>query len=127
MSHPGHMGLFSSIVKQIILPSISLVLVGILLNAMTQFPSGDSLLAWWFQYTVDSEHGEVTLRGIRDEVIIRRDALGIPVIEAQNREDLAFAIGFVMAHDRLEQMVGFTLTAQGRLAEMAGPVACQGK
>ena len=123
MSHPGHMGLFSSIVKQIILPSISLVLIGILLNAMTQFPSGDSLLAWWFQYTVDSEHGEVTLRGIRDEVIIRRDALGIPVIEAQNREDLAFAIGFVMAHHRLEQMVGFTLTAQGRLAEMAGPVA----
>lgn len=123
MSHPGHMGLFSSIVKQIILPSISLVLIGILLNAMTQFPSGDSLLAWWFQYTVDSERGEVTLRGIRDEVIIRRDALGIPVIEAKNREDLAFAIGFVMAHDRLEQMVGFTLTAQGRLAEMAGPVA----
>ena len=123
ISHLGHMSLFSSIIKQIILPSIGLVLLGIVFIAMTQFPSGDSFFAWWFQDTVDSESGEVTLRGIRDEVIIRRDALGIPVIEAHNREDLAFAIGFVMAHDRLEQMVGFTLTAQGRLAEMAGPVA----
>ncbi|MCI1280129.1 MAG: penicillin acylase family protein [Nitrospira sp.] len=119
----GQMSLFSSIIKQIIRPSIGVVLLGIVFIVMTQFPSGDSFLAWWFQDTVDSESGEVTLRGIRDEVIIRRDALGIPVIEAHNREDLAFAMGFVMAHDRLEQMVGFTLTAQGRLAEMAGPVA----
>lgn len=72
--------------------------------------------------SVDAETGELTLAGLSAPVSVRRDALGVPLIEAANVDDLAFATGYVMAADRLPQMVSMSLTAQGRLAEMAGEV-----
>lgn len=53
-------------------------------------------------------------------VNIRRDNLGIPRIEAASEADLARAMGWVMAEDRLAQMVTLSLVAQGRLSEFAG-------
>ena len=50
-------------------------------------------------------------------ISVRRDYLGIPLVEAKNDEDLYFALGYVAASDRLSQMVSSKLTAQGRLAE----------
>lgn len=73
--------------------------------------------------TVDPDVGSVSLSGIDDQVTIRRDDLGIPVIEAKNFHDLVFAAGYVMASDRLAQMVTFSLLGQGRLSEMAGKIA----
>jgi len=73
--------------------------------------------------TADPDEGSVSLAGIHDTVTIRRDDLGIPVIEAKNLHDLVFAAGYAMASDRLAQMVTFSLLGQGRLSEMAGKVA----
>ncbi|MCU0597739.1 MAG: penicillin acylase family protein [Desulfobacterales bacterium] len=73
-----------------------------------------------FKETVDPETGSIALEGLNNIVTVRRDSLGIPVIEAANFHDLAFATGYVMASDRLAQMVGFSLLGQGRLSEMAG-------
>lgn len=53
-------------------------------------------------------------------VTIRRDKLGIPLVEAKNDSDLHFALGYVAAADRLPQMIGTKLVAQGRLAEWMG-------
>lgn len=64
---------------------------------------------------------EIPLGGLASEVKIRRDELGIPLIEAKNVDDLMFAQGFVAARDRLSQILGLRLMSQGRLAEMAGP------
>ncbi len=72
--------------------------------------------------TVDSEEGEVRLAGLSAPVTVRRDELGVPRIEAASEEDLAFGMGYVMASDRLAQMVSYSLVAQGRISEMAGPV-----
>jgi acyl-homoserine-lactone acylase len=80
------------------------------------------LVDWYFQRSLDPTQGELTLSGLKEPVTVRRDAYGIPFIEAKNREDLAFAIGYVNANDRLVQMTGFKLLSQGRLSEMAGPV-----
>jgi acyl-homoserine-lactone acylase len=74
-----------------------------------------------FKKTVDQTQGNLTLEGLREPVTIRRDAHGIPFVEAGNMQDLAMAIGYVNAADRLTQMVGMRLVSQGRLAEMAGP------
>ena len=52
---------------------------------------------------------------------MRRDAYGIPFVEAKNMEDMAIAVGYVHASDRLAQMIGMKLISEGRLAEMAGP------
>lgn len=72
--------------------------------------------------TVDKTSGEVTLAGITEAVTISRDSFGVPRIDARSESDLAFGLGYAMASDRLAQMVSYSLTAQGRLSEMAGPV-----
>ncbi|MBI5062882.1 MAG: penicillin acylase family protein [Desulfatitalea sp.] len=74
-----------------------------------------------YKRTVDRTQGRSTLEGLREPVTIRRDAYGIPLVAAGNMQDLAMAIGYVNAADRLTQMVGMKLVSQGRLAEMAGP------
>ena len=76
-----------------------------------------------FQDTVDPAQGTIRLAGLKEPVTVRRDAFGIPYIEAKNMADLAFSIGYVHASDRLTQMVGLKLASQGRLAEMVGPSA----
>lgn len=86
-------------------------------------PAG--LLNGLFASSLDPERGQLRLAALQSPVTVRRDELGIPVIEAQNTRDLAVATGYVMASDRYEQMLSFALLAQGRLAEMAGPAALE--
>jgi len=97
-------------------------LIAVLMLASVFFP-GCSLLNQSLEKTVDPESGSVLLPGLRSEARVCRDDLGIPVVEAENLHDLAYATGYVMASDRLAQMVTFSLLAQGRLSEMVGPVA----
>lgn len=68
--------------------------------------------------------GTLTLaEGPAKPVKITRDRHGIPHIYAQDRNDAAFALGFVHAQDRLWQMEVNRRIAAGRLAEMFGPQA----
>ncbi|CDM64116.1 penicillin acylase family protein [Pyrinomonas methylaliphatogenes] len=62
----------------------------------------------------------IDLAGLRASVTIRRDARGIPYIEAENEEDLFFAQGYVTASDRLWQMDLLRRTARGELSEIFG-------
>ena len=93
------------------------------LSLLLSLLSGCQLLDYLYQDSVDAEVGSLTLTGLREPVEVRRDEFGIPAIKANNLEDLTFATGYTMASDRLAQMYSMTLLAQGRLAEMAGPVA----
>lgn len=74
-----------------------------------------------FKEKLDASSGNVALTGLQETVSVRRDAYGIPFVEAKNMEDMAMAIGYVHASDRLTQMAGLRLFSEGRLAEMAGP------
>ena len=73
-----------------------------------------------FKPRLDPLQGSVTLPGLKDPVTVSRDGYGIPHIQARNMEDMAMAVGYVHASDRLTQMTGIKLISQGRLAEMAG-------
>ncbi|MGF6594212.1 penicillin acylase family protein [Pseudomonas sp. 2835] len=64
--------------------------------------------------------GVQPLKGLAQNVSVRRNALGMPLIESSNFHDALFALGYIHAGDRIGQMVGMRLLAQGRLAEMAG-------
>ncbi|CAI8753640.1 Acyl-homoserine lactone acylase QuiP [Pseudomonas donghuensis] len=64
--------------------------------------------------------GVQPLKGLAQNVSVRRNAMGMPLIESSNFHDALFALGYVHAGDRIGQMVGMRLLAQGRLAEMAG-------
>ena len=64
--------------------------------------------------------GDLHLAGLSAPVTVRRDAHGVPHIEAATQEDLFVAQGYVTAQDRLWQMDVFRRNANGELAEVLG-------
>lgn len=64
--------------------------------------------------------GRISLFGLAAPVRVEFDVLGIPRIQAQNREDAFLALGFVTARDRLFQMDLHRRRPAGRLAEVFG-------
>jgi penicillin amidase len=65
--------------------------------------------------------GDLHVTGLSAPVTVRRDAHGVPHIEAATQEDLFVAQGYVTAQDRLWQMDAFRRNANGELAEIMGP------
>ena len=64
--------------------------------------------------------GDVQVAGLSAPVIVRRDAHGVPHIEAGSQDDLWVAQGYVTAQDRLWQMDLYRRNANGELAEILG-------
>ena len=65
--------------------------------------------------------GDIRVAGLSAPVTVRRDAHGVPHIEAATEDDLFLAQGYVTAQDRLWQMDAFRRNANGELAEILGP------
>jgi penicillin amidase len=65
--------------------------------------------------------GDVRLAGLSAPVTVRRDAHGVPHIDAATQGDLFAAQGYVTAQDRLWQMDAYRRNANGELAEIMGP------
>lgn len=88
----------------------------------TLFLSGcQSFLNSRYADSVHPDQGIVRVQGLAQSVVVRRNALGMPLIETTTFHDALFTLGYVHAADRLSQMVGMRLLAEGRLAEMNGP------
>jgi penicillin amidase len=64
--------------------------------------------------------GDLHLSELSAPVTVRRDAHGVPHIEAATQEDLFIAQGYVTAQDRLWQMDAYRRNANGELAEVMG-------
>ncbi len=64
--------------------------------------------------------GDLRVAGLSAPVTVRRDAHGVPHIEAANDIDLFMAQGYVTAQDRLWQMDALRRNANGELAEVMG-------
>lgn len=64
--------------------------------------------------------GTVDVVGTSTSVRIDRDAIGVPTIVGQSREDVAFALGFVHAQDRFFQMDLQRRQPAGELAALVG-------
>ncbi|MFF7109263.1 penicillin acylase family protein [Pseudomonas sichuanensis] len=77
------------------------------------------------QDSVPPTTGVQPLKGLAQNVSVRRNAMGAPLIESSNFHDALFSLGYIHAGDRIEQMVTLRLLAQGRLAELAGPEALE--
>src|ERR1700753_2721183 len=69
--------------------------------------------------------GEVHHLGVVSTVTIDRDAQGVPTVEAANRVDLAYGIGFVHGQDRFFEMDLSRRLPAGELSEGFGKVAGQ--
>lgn len=64
--------------------------------------------------------GSVPAPLLSADVVVTRDALGIPVISGSSRADLAYAAGYVHAQDRFFQMDLTRRSGAGELAELFG-------
>lgn len=67
--------------------------------------------------------GEFHDMGVVAAVRIDRDAMGVPTIEARNRVDLAYGIGFTHGQDRFFEMDLSRRLAAGELSELFGALA----
>lgn len=61
--------------------------------------------------------------GVHAHTTIERDALGVVTIQAQNRDDAMYALGFVHAQERFFEMDLMRRMAAGELAELVGSAA----
>ena len=60
------------------------------------------------------------MKGSRGPITIRRDANGVPHVEAETDHDAIFAMGFCQAQDRAAQLEFLWRIGRGRLAEWVG-------
>jgi penicillin amidase len=91
-----------------------IVLVGAVLLAI--------LAAWLvLRASLPTLDGRSARTGVHASVRVDRDADGVPSITAQNRGDLAFALGYLHAQDRFFQMDLLRRAAAGELAALLGP------
>jgi penicillin amidase len=67
--------------------------------------------------------GTLRVQGLAAPVTIDRDLDGVPTITAQNRADLAWALGFVHGQERFFQMDLQRRSAAGELAALVGKTA----
>ncbi len=65
--------------------------------------------------------GDIQVSGLSAPVLVRRDAHGVPHIDAATQDDMFVAQGYVTAQDRLWQMDLYRRNADGELAEILGP------
>ncbi len=64
--------------------------------------------------------GELRVPGVAAEVTIRRDAFGIPHVDAASDEDAWFGVGFCQGQDRSFQLETLLRLGRGTLAELLG-------
>jgi len=67
--------------------------------------------------------GSARVTGLAAPVEVERDALGVPTVRGERRQDVARALGFVHAQDRFFQMDLLRRRAAGELAELFGKQA----
>ena len=84
---------------------------------------GAGVIFWVLMASLPKEEGEVSLPGLGAKATVHSDALGIPSILTENREDAFRLLGFLHARDRLFQMELMRRKSTGRLAEIFGSKA----
>ncbi len=83
----------------------------------------------WLYSQIESSlpilNGNKAVFGLHASTTINRDKQGIATIRAENRNDVAVALGFVHAQERFFQMDLLRRNAAGELASLFGSAALQ--
>ncbi|MBB6390242.1 penicillin acylase family protein [Microbacterium thalassium] len=77
-------------------------------------------VVWTIQRSFPQLDGAAAAPGLRQEVTVQRDELGVPTITASNTHDLFYAQGYVHAQDRFWEMDFRRHVTSGRLSELFG-------
>lgn len=76
---------------------------------------------WQLRGSLPILSGRLVSDRLNQDVVIERDATGVPTIQAGNRLDAAFGLGFLHSQERFFQMDLLRRVPAGRLAELLGP------
>jgi len=96
------------------------VLTGSLLISLLVIATASTWLYSKIDGALPVLNGEKTVFGLKKSAIIERDKQGIVTIKAQNRSDIAVALGFVHAQERFFQMDLLRRNSAGELASLFG-------
>jgi penicillin amidase len=106
------------------LPLLARIAAGLVIGLLIAAAVGTAASVAWLKQAMRDQlpqlDGQLQLPGLTAPVLVRRDARGIPHIQAANMDDLLEAQGFVVAQDRLWQMDMARRFAAGELAELLG-------
>ncbi len=106
------------------LPLLARIAAGLVIGLLIAAAVGTAASVAWLKQAMRDQlpqlDGQLQLPGLTAPVVVRRDAHGIPHIQAANMDDLLEAQGFVVAQDRLWQMDMARRFAAGELAELLG-------
>ena len=95
--------------------------VGIIVVAVLLLVLGTGL---WLRSLITGSlpvlEGEVPVAGLSADVVIERDAIGVPTIRGESRIDVARGLGFVHAQERFFQMDLLRRKGAGELSELFG-------
>ena len=95
------------------------VLIGLLLLLLAA-----ALGIWLFlRASLPTLDGTVKANGLVGAVSVARDAGGVPLISGTDRNDVAYATGYIHAQERFFQMDLLRRVGAGELAELFGPRA----
>ncbi|MBT9330061.1 penicillin acylase family protein [Paracidobacterium acidisoli] len=99
-------------------------MAGLLVVVVLAVAAGVLAGAFWLKRSMRDAlpqvDGQLRLKGLTGPVTVRRDAHGVPHIEASSVDDLLEAQGYVTAQDRLWQMDMARRMAAGEAAELLG-------
>ncbi len=84
-----------------------------------------AIFLYWILWRPLAQTSGTVLALTGDRATIKRDAKGVPHIEAASLDDAFFAQGYATAQDRLWQMDYLRRAALGELAEVVGPAALE--
>jgi penicillin amidase len=96
------------------------ILVSLMLLLVTIIVAGLFLIQGIKKGALPQYEGDIALAGLTDEVTVYRDDKGMPHIYAGNEHDLYFAVGYIMAQERMWQMDLIRRATTGRLSEIFG-------
>ncbi|MFN3942805.1 MAG: penicillin acylase family protein [Flavobacterium sp.] len=96
-----------------LLKKLFLILLGLLIFIVLAIIG----YAQWYK---PSYEGELTLKGLQEEVSCYVDDYGVPHIYAKNEQDAMRALGYMHAKERLWQMELMRRIAPGKLSEVFG-------
>ncbi|SDZ81737.1 penicillin acylase family protein [Microbulbifer marinus] len=82
------------------------------------------LIAWtWLRQSLPVLEGTLDTGTLNTPATIYRDAQGIPLIQSEDRNSTAFALGFLHAQERFFQMDLLRRNSAGELSELVGAAA----
>lgn len=96
------------------------VLRGVFALLLVLVLAAGAFLAYYRRVGLPVRDGRHSLAGLGGSATVRYDAYGVPHIAAESDADLAAALGWVHANDRMTQMELGRRAAQGRLSELLG-------